>query len=83
MGRFQDDPGCNTCLQGLRPTLDAQTPAIARFQARKLMFGYRSHQIISRRDTESEKIVSHLGADRMNAVVRSASITKTVTVETG
>jgi hypothetical protein len=65
------------------PAGGAETPAIARFEARKLKRGHWRRQIVALGFGKGQKLGGHLGADNMNPHVASPRVAAAISVKAG
>ena len=81
MRRLQVDWRRDAGLQRLLPTCHAKAPAVALFQAEKV--GMRCDEVIAARAGESEELLRHPRANRVQARVAWTSAAITIAIETG
>jgi len=81
--RLQDHRRSFPRLSRLLPSGGTHAPTVPRFQSWKFVFGPRGGQIVPRHQTELEKFLGHLGANRVTAEIRLVTLTTPRTGKTG
>jgi hypothetical protein len=83
VGGAEDDRGRASGVVGLLPACGTDAPAVAGFQARKVVCGAGGSEVVTGLDREGEKLRRHLGANGMRSEVLLAGMTKPVPEKPG
>lgn len=79
----QNHRGRHAGLQGFHPTVGAQAPAIAGFQASEAVFGTRGGEVVAAGLGKRQEVGRDAGADDMGAVVVDAGVAATIAEKSG
>src|SRR6267143_3703492 len=81
--RFEIDRRRNSMIEGFLPARHANTPLVARFQARKFPLWARRDEIVSLQHGKIQKLARHSCTNRVKPNVAGASLTKAIAIKSG